>query len=49
MLYKGSEPLTPPQDAKVVHMPSTGSSPEKTGVVRLSIPSPLGGGLFPHE
>lgn len=49
MLRKGSEPFTPPQVARVVHTPSTGSSPEKTGVVRLAIPSPLGGGFTLHE
>ena len=49
MVRKGFDRSHPPQDAKVVHTPSTGSSPEKTGVVPLAIPSQSGGGLTPDE
>jgi hypothetical protein len=49
MVHKGFKGSVPPQMANVVHTPSTGSSPEKTGVVPLAIPSQSGGGLTPHE
>ena len=49
MVPKGFKLFIPPQVSVVIHTRSTGSSPEKTGVVRLAIPSPLGGGFSPHE